>query len=88
MPEETPKKNKGWELLAVFVLGGAAGFYVSRMFKSVQADNGNPGHLPESNQHWHSNKLQITAPGYAPRDTSDAQALAELGQPELEQPDY
>jgi len=85
MPNEaTPKKAgaKGWELAAVFILGGAAGFYVSRMFGAAQA-NGNPGHLAPSPQHWHSSKLQITAPGYAGADTSDAAALAELEQPEL-----
>jgi hypothetical protein len=78
MPAE-PNKRKTWELVAVFALGGAAGFYLTRMFQQRQES---PEQL--GNQHWHSNKLQITAPGYAPSDTSDATAMGELLQPEPE----
>lgn len=80
MPDVETKKTKVWELAAVFLIGGVAGFYVSRMFGSAQA---NTGRLETGNQHWHSNKLQITAPGYAGEDTTDAAAMALLEQPEL-----
>ncbi len=83
MPDPVPKKTKVWELVAVFALGGAAGFYISRMFGGAQATT---GRLATGNQHWHSNKLQITAPGYAGDDTTDAAAMAELEQ-QLEQPE-
>lgn len=77
MPDEPNSKRKSLELFVVFAVGGVAGFYLSRALRARQE----PEQL--GNQHWHSNKLQITAPGYAPADTTDASAMAELAQPEL-----
>jgi len=76
-PTATDKKNSrsGAELLAVFVVGGVAGWYLSRFMRPA-GQAAQPA-IP-ANQHWHSSRLQITAPGYAHGDTSDDAALAEL----------